>query len=266
MRIKQNSLIAGILVGGMGMVAPENALSSTGVLIKDLVQFLQSETDFVTSHSPHSAIVKILVRTNDSRIECTGSVISRNKVLTAAHCVRDGKIGRWIGEAITVIPGLDGWHEEPYGRFKVTSMCEKGFRVDPTISNDVAVLTINPNSRGESIGDVVGWFGLSNHHRGRSIRAYADNVGAQDYAVCPTVHYTQSKIRHDCTLTHGMSGSPIYRFQDGRRWITGVNSYERDDWMYAIRLHGHLWDWVYDQVKDDLERPSKGPIDLSWVQ
>ena len=111
MRIKQNSLIAGILVSGMGMVVPENALSSTSVLIKDLVQFLQSETDFVTSHSPHSAIVKILVRTNDSRIECTGSVISRNKVLTAAHCVRDGKIGRWIGEAITVIPGLDGWHE-----------------------------------------------------------------------------------------------------------------------------------------------------------
>ena len=115
-------------------------------------QVVGSSARFV---APDPAIVKVLLLTpDDSVLECSGAVISPGKVLTAAHCLIDAQ-GRWRPGRLVVIPGLDGWRREPWGHFEVTTAVDAGFDYR-TGDNDIAVLTVARNSRGERIGDVTG--------------------------------------------------------------------------------------------------------------
>ena len=213
-------------------------------------QVLASRAKFVSS--PHAASVKLLIyKRSGAAPECSGSVVSRNKVLSAAHCFVDDN-GRFDWTKIIVIPGLDGWRNERWGRFEVSRVCMQGFNID-TGDNDVAVLTIERDSRGKSIGDRTGWFGTSNHHRGRNVRGYSGLLGEQQREFCPSAKYYANEVRHDCMTLPGMSGSPVYRYdkRSGKRWVVGVNSHRKGRWTVATRLTGEIWDFVKSEVEND---------------
>ncbi|RTP93719.1 trypsin-like serine protease [Enterobacter sp. WCHEn045836] len=82
----------------------------------------------------------------------SGSVVARDKVLSAAHTVREINVGD------VVVPALNGT-ETPYGIFTISSIDyppefdEVEFRRDD--SYDYAIVTVAPNERGEYIGDLV---------------------------------------------------------------------------------------------------------------
>lgn len=71
----------------------------------------QVERSDADSVSPDPAIVKLLLLAPDAVWECSGAVVSPNKVLTAAHRLIDDQ-GRWMPGRLIVIPGLDGWRQE----------------------------------------------------------------------------------------------------------------------------------------------------------
>ena len=120
--------------------------------------------------------------------------------------------------------------------------CIRGYN-SATAENDIAVLTIKPNERGKSIGDVTGWYGLSNHRNGRNVRAYAGGLSRQHHEFCNRAYYDNRVVRHDCFLVKGTSGSPVYAYdsETDKRWVVAVNSHEKGGWNYAIRLRGELW-------------------------
>lgn len=211
-------------------------------------QIGRSNASFV---SPDPAVVKVLLMTPGAVAECSGAVISRNKVLTAAHCLIDRQ-GQWMPGRLVVIPGLDGWRHEPWGRFEVTSAVDEGFDY-ATGENDVAVLTVARNARGESIGEVTGWFEVSSWRLGQDMQGYAGLVAEQQHEMCLSVRYFESEIEHDCFMAKGTSGSPIFYLDEatGETWIVAINSRVEDGWGVATRLRGAMWDLVERAVRSD---------------
>ncbi|MDE0206638.1 MAG: trypsin-like peptidase domain-containing protein [Candidatus Tectomicrobia bacterium] len=215
-------------------------------------QVARSNARFV---SPDPAIVKVLLITPGAVLECSGAVISRNKVLTAAHCLIDDQ-GRWMPGSLVVIPGLDGWRREPWGRFEVTSAVDDGFDY-ATGRNDVAVLTVGPNARGDGIGDVTGWFERSPWRHGQDVQGYAGLVAEQQHESCPSVRYFESAVEHDCFVPKGTSGSPVFYLDQatGETYIVAVNSRIEAGRAIATRLRGQMWDFVEREVRDDRKNP-----------
>ena len=211
-------------------------------------QVVRPNASFV---APDPAIVKILLRTPEGVLECSGAVISPNKVLTAAHCLIDEQ-GRWRPGSLVVIPGLDGWRHEPWGRFEVTTAVDAGFDYR-TGDKDIAVLTVDRNSQGERIGDVTGWFKLSSWHVGQDMQGYAGLVGEQQHELCASVTYFRQTVEHDCFAPKGTSGSPIFFVDEatGETWIVAVNSRGNEDLTVATRLRGAVWEFVEREVRSD---------------
>lgn len=211
-------------------------------------QVVRSGASFV---APDPAVVKVLLMTPEAVLECSGAVISRNKVLTAAHCLIDDR-GEWRPGTLVVIPGLDGWRHEPWGRFEVISAVEEGFDYG-TASNDIAVLSVAPNSRGERIGEVTGWFERSPWRFGEDVQGYAGLVGEQQHEMCTSVRYFELTVEHDCFVPKGTSGSPVFHLDEatGETYIVAVNSRVQDGWGIATRLQGAMWDFVEREVRSD---------------
>lgn len=208
----------------------------------------RSNASFV---SPDPAVVKVLLMTTGAVLECSGAVISRNKVLTAAHCLIDDR-GQWMPGTLVVIPGLDGWRHEPWGRFEVTSVVEEGFDYG-TGKNDIAVLSVEQNTRGESIGEVTGWFERSRSRFGQDVQGYAGLIADQQHEVCSSVRYFELTVEHDCFVPKGTSGSPVFYVDEasGETYIVAVNSRVQGGWGVATRLRGAMWDFVEGEVLND---------------
>ncbi|MGT2887583.1 trypsin-like peptidase domain-containing protein [Streptococcus didelphis] len=86
-------------------------------------------------------------------VNSSGSVIGKNLVLTCAHCVQQDDNPATMGY---VIPGRDD-DKEPFGRFKIKAMHipEEYVNGPYNLAFDLAILEIEPNEKGQSIGDLV---------------------------------------------------------------------------------------------------------------
>lgn len=201
--------------------------------------------------APDPAIVKVLVMTPEAVLECSGAVISPSRVITAAHCLIDDR-GQWRSGSTVVIPGLDGWRREPWGRFTVGLAVEEGFDYR-TGANDIAVLRVERNEWGERIGDVTGWFERSPWRLGQDMQGYAGLLGEQQHEWCASVRYYSRTLEHDCFAPRGTSGSPIFYLDEatGETYIVGINSRLQAGWAVATRLSGAMWDFVESEVLGD---------------
>jgi hypothetical protein len=177
---------------------------------------------------------------------CSGTKISARMVITAGHCLHDN--GNWLTKSNYWIPGVDGVNYNMTGGNASPNMV-KGRSARIVHSNwynygwgnyDMGVFVLIGNQHSCDLG----WFGYSyqNSLTGKKVFMYSVPGPLQSCADSPNPWgyclgsiYNGSGIistagthsfRYDVNSVHGMSGTGIYRYMDGDRYVIG-NKIER---------------------------------------
>jgi len=176
-------------------------------------------------------------------VGCTATVVSRDSVVTAGHCVYSRSAGSWINVSYFA-PGRhrnsDGSLDTPYGTWSIAYKTTYSNFINGNGQDwDFAVIKLNPNSSGQQVGDRVGYAGFryttpsSSHLQSSGITGYpGDKTWGSMWnsgSSCPGTFqsttayssYTSSyRIYHGCDTYGGNSGSAL---MDSNGYIHGVH-------------------------------------------
>jgi V8-like Glu-specific endopeptidase len=192
-----------------------------------------------TTIYPWRAVCKLFMTFPDGRHYVgTGTMIGKNDVLTAAHCVYDQKTGQWASE-ILVVPGLDG-DDEPYSRAYMRYETTFQAYVDGDKRHDIALLTLD-----REIGEETGWLGYRVQERPVGVTAHlsaysgdVENGLRQYYAYGPIEGEDASGlfVYYHIDMMPGASGGALFELEDGERWVFAVNAQYTNDWNIGCRI------------------------------
>ena len=191
------------------------------------------------------ALGKILsIKASGIGSACSGTVVSRTLMLTAAHCLYDGAYHRKVTFAPSATAAADGSLVMPYGKWEASNWwVPDGYKTGDW-SLDYGLVEIPPVN-GRYIGDVVGTWSITpglqwNTGRRVYLMGYpatgfwataAGYFGNGQYGcdVSWDEGYSRSGSGYDiwttCTMNGGASGGPWFTVGNDGRWtIGGVNS------------------------------------------
>ena len=232
----------------------EEGLQSSYVFPPDGRQKVTSVTDF-----PWRTICKLYIETQDGFYYIgSGAIIDDFHVLTCGHCVYIHDEGGWAAEII-VVPGKDGDYE-PYGRANATNLRSyTGWIVGEMIEHDWAVITLN-----RSIGQLTGWMGRQTEDFSSSV--YTGSLGTAGYPgdldFGESMYYDYDGGDRATEYNHwfwmdsfgGQSGSPVWRYDGGARYILSINAYEYiggTDANFGTRLNADKFDQINMWLAED---------------
>jgi V8-like Glu-specific endopeptidase len=160
---------------------------------------------------PWSAIGRITLMDGKKELStCTGTMVGRSVMVTAAHCVLDN------GQFKTVRFEA-GYNKGKYIISSYSGLIKVGtFAVDDDIQNDWAVVQLL-----DPIGDKVGWLGFDDIHSNYlfpikvSYSGYSDNFQNSEVAGADStcfIHefFDTGTYGHDCSTGPGGSGGALF--------------------------------------------------------
>lgn len=193
---------------------------------------------------PHVWVGRVSFRNGGISYSCSGSAISGNILLTAAHCIYDTEVNRWSTD-VTFAPAYRSG-KAPYGVFPATNCWIltswanlSGSYNFPWMQHDVALCNMG-SSKGKTLNQRVGYMGRE-WNASYSRHVYDMGFPFVDYRditipdagkylkTCVAETFQQgSEVRGmGCNWGGGISGGPWmtgYKIGVVSGWATGVNS------------------------------------------
>lgn len=202
--------------------------------------FVKNTAD--TKEFPH----KWVGRVASSGGTCSGTAISNNHLLTAAHCVYNTVNNTWFANKVFQPAYRAG--ATPYGTFATTGCTiltsyvnlSGTFNIGTWSRHDVAVCDLGLNSSGKTLNQMVGWAGREwnwpynrhFHEMGFPSRNYQNTTipDAGKYlhlCIAESFQYTTDVRGMGCNMGPGVSGGPWMKNYGWRAIggnVSGVNS------------------------------------------
>jgi V8-like Glu-specific endopeptidase len=158
----------------------------------------------------------------------TGNFIGPHTVMTAGHCIYMHRHGGWV-RSIRVIPGANG-SSEPYGSATaVRFVTVRGWIRSRSPNYDYGAIILSS----DTIGRRVGWMGFAALTWLSLIRLRINNSGypadkprkTQWWNCNRIVFVSPRRVYYLLDTYGGQSGSPVWRYRNGRRHQIAIHAY-----------------------------------------
>jgi protease YdgD len=201
---------------------------------------------------PWSSIGRVNVILGLKRSVCTGTLIGPRQVITAAHCLFDGKINEFVKpQAIHFVAAQDrekfsahavatALATSPDFRFRVEERPRWDKIAPSMIKNDWAIATLAeplasapvpiramPSARLPD--DAAGEIALAGYGGDRAF-VLSVHKGCTAKTDAPTA----GLILHTCDSMPGESGSPLLLFDGDKAWLVGIHSAVASDFTPQV--------------------------------
>ncbi|EIT84354.1 glutamyl endopeptidase [Fictibacillus macauensis ZFHKF-1] len=212
-----------------------------------------------TASTPHRQIAMLLLRTNQNKnVLCSGTVIAKNKVLTAAHCVSQKGVKILGGY---VYPAINSNNiSEKYGMYPTkTFYIPSGWKKNENSKYDYAVIKVG-TFKGKNIGTKVGTLPLKKKTKlvNATVKTYGypgdktkKNIaqwGMKGKIVGEDSYFAYSKM----DVAGGQSGSSLL---DSSNHIVGIlDSYTWTDSKHVYSKFHKFNSTAYSFIKNAMKK------------